>query len=97
MRRSQSGMLIKDIEEKDLPEEFQNKSDEEKEVMILEINGDRERFQKEIADLAVKRNDFIEAEKKKRAEEGREVDDFGSSVNEAINDKALKNGFSKEK
>jgi len=93
---AEEGKDITKIPEKDLPEAFKNKTDEEKIALIEAKKNDREKFQKKIGELAVEREKFIEAEKKKRAEEGLEIDDFGSSVNESIEKRAKSNGFVKE-
>lgn len=90
------GKDIEEIEEVDLPDEFKNKTKEEKLALIAEKKVERERFQKKIGELAVEREKFISKEKKKRAEEGQEIDDFGSSVNLSIEKRAKSNGFVKE-
>jgi len=92
----EDGKDINKIDEEDLPEEFKNKTDEEKTALIEEKKLERERFQKKIGELAVERENFIIEEKKKQAEEGVEIDDFGSSVNLSIEKRAKANGFVKE-
>ena len=91
-----NGKDIDDIEEEELPEEFQGKTKEEKEALIDEKKQDRKRYQEAISDLAKKRQAFIDEEMKKRAEQGLdEEDDFGNAVNESIIDKAKEVGFDK--
>jgi hypothetical protein len=90
------GKDITEIDDKDLPKEFQNKTDEEKIALIEEKKAEREKYQQRIGELAVEREKFITEEKKRRAEEGEEIDDFGSSVNESIAKRAKTNGFVKE-
>lgn len=92
----EEGKDINEIEEEALPEKFKNKTDEEKTALIKETTAERERFQAKIGELAVERENFIAKEKKKRAELGEEVDDFGSSVNLSIEKRAKSNGFVKE-
>jgi hypothetical protein len=92
----EEGKEITKIDEKDLPEEFKNKTDKEKTALIKEKKLEREKFQKKIGELAVERETFIAEEKKKQAEEGLEIDDFGSSVNLSIEKRAKANGFVKE-
>lgn len=92
----EEGKDINEIEEEALPEEFKNKTDEEKIVLIEEKKVEREKYQAKIGELAVERENFIAEEKKKRAELGEEVDDFGSSVNLSIEKRAKSNGFVKE-
>lgn len=90
------GKDITEIEEEALPEEFKNKTNEEKIALIEEKKVEREKYQAKIGELAVERENFIAEEKKKRAELGEEVDDFGSSVNLSIEKRAKSNGFVKE-
>ena len=92
----EGGKDINELKEEELPEEFRGKTAEEKQKLIEEKKEDRKRFQKEIARLATERQTFIDAELKKRAEAGEEVDDFGTSVNESISKKAKEIGYEKE-
>ncbi len=85
---------ISELKEEELPEEFKGKSDAEKKVLIEQKKVERQIYQKKIAELAKKRQQFIDGEKKKM--EGRDdVDDFGTSVNESIETRAKKIGFKK--
>lgn len=86
---------IKEIAESDLPEEFKGKTDAQKEALLEETKNNRIKYQKEIGELAAKREAFIAEEKKKDAANG-DVDDFGTSVNESIMNKAKTVGFKKE-
>ena len=91
------GVNIEEIAEEELPEEFKGKTAEEKKVLIEEKKVERERYQAEIAKLAVDRQEYIEIELKKRAEgSGTVEDDFGTSINKSIMEKALENGFEEE-
>ena len=92
----EEGKNIEEIEEEALPDEFKNKTKEEKIALIEEKKAEREKYQAKIGELAVLRENFITEEKKKRAEEGEEIDDFGSSVNLSIEKRAESNGFVKE-
>lgn len=84
------------MEDKDLPEEFQGKSIEEKKVLLEEKREDRERYQAKIAELAKNRQEYIDDERKKQLIAGEEVDDFGTSVNKSIMEKAVEIGYEKE-
>lgn len=90
------GKDVTKMDEKDLPEEFKGKTNEEKEALLEEIRKDRVNYQNKIAELAKNRQAYIDEELKKQAEEGESVDDFGTSVNESIMKKAEKIGYSKE-
>lgn len=83
------------LKQEDLPDEFKGKTLEEKKVLLEEKEADRNRFQEKISSLAVERQNFIDDEMAKRAEEG-EVDDFGTSVNKSIMEKATEIGYKKE-
>ena len=92
----EDGKDINEINEEALPDEFKNKTEEEKTALIEEKKLERDKFQAKIGELAVERENFIAEEKKKRAEAGEEIDDFGSSVNLSIEKRAKSNGFVKE-
>ena len=91
----ESGKDINEIKEEELPEEFKNKTPEEKTALIEAKKLEREKYQAKIGELAVERENFIAAEKKKLAEEGEKIDDFGSAVNLSIENRAKSNGFEK--
>lgn len=82
--------------ESELPEEFRGKTQEEKTALLEEKSKERQHYQEKIGQLAIEREAYIQVELKKRAEAGVEVDDFGTSVNKSINEKAEKIGFVKE-
>ena len=86
---------LRTIKEEELPEEFRNKSIEEKEKMIEAKKAERDAHQKKINELAVERQKFIDEERKKMAENG-ETNDFGSSVQKSILKKAETIGYTKE-
>ncbi|NVK62933.1 MAG: VWA domain-containing protein [Flavobacteriales bacterium] len=92
----EEGKDIAEIEEKELPEEFKNKTTEEKLALIEAKKEERENYQAKIGELALLRENYIADEKKRRAEQGEEVDDFGSSVNQSIEKRAKSIGFVKE-
>ena len=87
---------IEELKEDQLPDEFKGKTDTEKKALVAQKQKERESFQAKIGKLALKRETFIAAERKKRAEAGEELDDFGSSVNKSIMVKAMNIGFQKE-
>lgn len=82
--------------ESELPEEFRGKTEAEKTALLEQKAAERKLYQEKIGQLAIDRESYIQAELKKRAEAGVEVDDFGTSVNKSINEKAEKIGFVKE-
>lgn len=84
---------INEMEDSELPEEFRGKTTEEKKILLDTKRKEREQYQDKIAELAMKREAFIKEEIKKRAEVGEETDDFGTSVNEGIMNKAVQMGY----
>lgn len=84
------------IKESDLPKELQGKSREEQQKIIDEKRADRERYQSNINDLARKRSEYIEEEKKKlQNESGQE--DLGTSIIKSMNGSAEKKGYTVNK
>jgi uncharacterized protein YcfL len=86
---------LEELKDKDLPDEFKGKSLEERKALLKEKEAERKRYQEKINQLASERQKFIDAEMEKRAENGAE-DDFGSSVNKSIMQKAQEIGYEKE-
>lgn len=87
---------LKTIKEEELPEEFKNKTPEEREALLEEKRAQRSAYQQKIGELAKNREAFIADEMQRRAAEGTEQDDFGSSVNKSILEKAKVIGFTEE-
>lgn len=86
---------LAEMEDKDLPEEFRGKTDEEKTALLESKKLEREKYQAKIGELAQQRENFIAQEMKKRAASGDKTDDFGSSVNKSIEEKANASGYTK--
>ena len=86
---------ITTMSEAELPEEFKGKTTEEKKALLEAKSAEREVYQSKIAELAKEREAFIADEKQKRAESGEVMDDFGTSVNESIMNKAKVVGYEK--
>lgn len=82
---------LEEMKQEDLPKELKGKSKEEIKKVVSEKAADREKLQKEIAELAKKRQSFIDAE---LAKEGpTDQDDFGNAVKKSILDLADVKGF----
>ena len=90
------GKDITTMKEEDLPAEFKGKTKEEKQALLNQKREERKNYQAKINELAKERQLYIDEEMKKRAESGSKVDDFGTSVNESIMQKAEKIGFQKD-
>lgn len=84
--------FVKTVNKKDLPKELQNKSTEELEKYVQQKSAERTQLQKEISDLATKRQQYIESEMKKRS--NNETDDLGKAIEKSIHELASKNGYS---
>lgn len=74
----------------DLPSELKGKSKAEIAKIVEQKTKERSTLQKEIAELAVKRQGYIDAEMKKRG--GAESDDLGKAIESSIYDLVKKNG-----
>lgn len=74
----------------DLPSELKGKSKAEVAKIVEQKTKERSTLQKEIAELAVKRQGYIDAEMKKRG--GAESDDLGKAIESSIYDLVNKNG-----
>lgn len=80
------------LKKEDLPEEYKNKSKEEIKKLVLEKSKERELVQKEIGELAVKRQKYI-AEKSK---EKKQTDDLGTAIKTSIVSLATAKGYTVE-
>lgn len=84
---------LEKIKKSELPKEFQNKSDAEIKAIVETKTKEREAIQKEMADLAKKRQEFIDAEAKKQ----KVKDDLGNAIASSIKDFAKVKGYTFEK
>ncbi len=83
--------FIKNVKQEELPSELKGKSKIEIEKIIAKKSEERNKIQKEITELAKKRQDYIDAEMKKRGENS--GDDLGKAIQRSIYDLASKNGY----
>ncbi|SIT23272.1 VWA domain-containing protein [Chryseobacterium gambrini] len=84
--------FMSDVKAKELPAELKGKSKEEIKKAVAEKSAEREKIQKEIEVLSKKRQDFIDAEMKKRGNS--EADDLGKAIERSVLELAKKNGYS---
>lgn len=84
---------LKKIKKEELPKEFQNKTQEQIKVVIDNKTKERESIQKEIAVLAKKRQEFIDAAAKK----SKAQDDLGDAISTSIITLAKSKGYAVEK
>lgn len=87
---------ITTLKEEELPAELKGKTEKEKLKFIEDAKANRENYQKNIQELSVQRQKFIDEELKTRSTET-EIDDFGTSVNESIRKAATQNGYETKK
>lgn len=85
-------MVIQKLSKSELPEEMKGKSEKEIEEMIVLKSEERTEIQKEISELSVKRQKFIDEERKKMSQ-SEKSDDFGTAVNKSIKEIANSKGF----
>lgn len=81
---------IQKMSNEDLPTEFKGKSKTEITKIIDEKAKERDKIQKEIGELAVKRQKYINDEAKKKTNK---TDDLGAAMKASILELANKNGF----
>jgi hypothetical protein len=92
-RVKQDPKAITKIKKEELPAELQNKSNAELEVIVTQKTKERETIQKEIGELAKKRQQYIDAEAKKTKSQ----DDLGKAINTSIVALAKVKGYTVEK
>lgn len=83
---------VQKLKKEELPKEYQNKSKEEINKIIAEKAVEREKIQKEIGELAKKRQEFIDAEAKKT----KTKDDLGNAISSSIVAFAKTKGYTVE-
>ncbi|MCD8138052.1 MAG: VWA domain-containing protein, partial [Parabacteroides gordonii] len=74
--------ILSSIRKEELPEELKGKSNEEIKKIITQKEGERTALQKEIAELAIKRQAYIEEELKKEGSDS--GDDLGNAITSSI-------------
>jgi Mg-chelatase subunit ChlD len=84
---------LESIDKKDLPAEFQKLTKEEMEGRIAKTRAERDSLQKEVQEVAKKRDAYIQAENKRLAEAGK-GDGFDEKVAETIHQQAQRKGIS---
>jgi len=84
---------LESIDKKDLPAEFQKLTKEEMETRMARTRAERDSLQKEVQELAKKRDTYIQAENKRLAEAGK-GDGFDEKVAETIHQQAERKGIS---
>ena len=83
--------FIKNVRQDELPSELKGKTKAEIEKFVAEKSKERARLQKEISELAVKRQQYIDSEMQKRGNST--SDDLGKAIEKSIQELAKKNGF----
>lgn len=74
--------ILSSIRKEELPEELKGKSNEEIKKIITQKEEERTALQKEIAELAIKRQAYIEEELKKEGNDS--GDDLGNAITSSI-------------
>ena len=88
-------MKLKDIKDKELPEELQKMSLKEREAYIEKKKAEREKIQKEIQELSQKRKEYIAKKEREEAEKSGKgkANTLDAAVIQAIRDQAKKKKF----
>ncbi|WP_353150107.1 vWA domain-containing protein [Chryseobacterium sp.] len=84
--------FIATVKESELPDELKGKSKEDIRKTISLKSAEREKIQKEIEELSIKRQTYIDNEMKKRG--ANDSDDLGKAIESSIIALAKKNGYS---
>lgn len=84
--------FISEVKESELPAELKGKSKEEVKIAVAKKSAEREKIQKEIEVLSKKRQEYIDAEMKKRGNYN--ADDLGKAIESSVIELAKKNGYS---
>jgi von Willebrand factor type A domain len=92
-RLKEDKAAVSKIKKEELPKEYQEKSAAELTKIVEEKAKERESIQKEIGELAKKRQEFIDAEAKK----SKIADDLGGAINASIITLAKSKGYTVEK
>ncbi|MDH6306350.1 hypothetical protein M2459_000337 [Parabacteroides sp. PF5-5] len=87
---SEDKTVIESIDKKQLPKEYQNKSNTELKEAVIAKEKERATIQKQITELAAKRQAYIDNESKK----DNSGDDLGKAINESILSFAKIKGYS---
>src|SRR4029077_10792566 len=80
------------IDKKNLPKEFEKLTKQEIETRIAKTRAERDSLQKEVQDLAKKREAYVQAENKRLVEAGK-GDGFDEKVAETIHQQAERKGI----
>ena len=86
--------ILSSIRKEELPEELKGKSNEEIKKIITQKEEERTALQKEIAELAIKRQAYIEEELKKEGSDS--GDDLGNAITSSILTYANLKGYTVE-
>lgn len=84
--------FISSVKEEELPAELKGKSKEEIKKAVAAKSAERGKIQKEIEELSRKRQEYIDAEMKKRG--SNDADDLGKAIEKSVHELAQKNGYS---
>lgn len=90
-RAEKDGNFMATVKTEELPSELKGKSKEEIKKTVAQKSAERDKIQKEIEVLSKKRQDFIDAEMKKRGSS--DSDDLGKAIEKSVLELAKKNGY----
>ncbi|MDQ3331755.1 MAG: VWA domain-containing protein [Planctomycetota bacterium] len=87
---------LKEIQDEELPEPLQGKSENEKKAIVKQKAAERDALQKKIADLSQKRDAYIAEERKKQVAAGEKDLSLDAALIGALREQAEKKDFSFE-
>lgn len=85
----QDKTAISKLKDEELPAELKGKTKAEIEIVVAEKTKERELVQKEMAELSIKRQQYIDEQSKKSGT----ADDLGEAINKSIREVAIKKGY----
>ncbi len=94
-KAKESVSALEEVAEDELPAELQNKTKEEVKAIVVQKDKERTALQKEISDLAKKRQEYIDEQVKK--DTGKTGDDLGAAISQSVIELAQAKGYVTEK
>ena len=91
----QTEFKLEDVKAEELPEAMRSMTMEQRREHVNQMGAKRAQIQTSIADLSVKRQQFVDAEMKKSVEAGA-AESFDSAIRKAIREQAQAKGFTFE-
>lgn len=93
-KAKESEAIFEELQDSELPKELQNKTKDELKAIVAQKDKERTEINKEISELARKRQAYIDEQVKK--EKDNAGDDLGKAINESVIELAMVKGYKVE-